>query len=234
MSQPETSSYVEQVLNAMRKQGYEIISDLASLTSSCSQVQYRCYPCQVIKTKTLKDINRRIGQCKQCSSLKVHVKPVDTTILRQTITSFNVEQQPDEIWMPVVGGYVSNKGKVVSGLGGLLKADERNRFYVNGRLQSIESLMQEAEASGEVFCISTTSTCVKPVSKVVSTKQAADRYQVAVYERASDGTNGQLVGVFSSCRQAAKQCKNNAETVRRACKEGKQPVRSSYNFYKVI
>ncbi len=126
------SSLQNEVLDYFSSQGYKIITPIELIKSSMN-IQYHC-KCGNVKCKTLSDIKRR--GCRDCNNLKLKEVPTDFSVIP--------EEFKGEKWVPIVGAFISDKGKCINAHGKLLTPDERGRYFTNGKLQYASILMAKA------------------------------------------------------------------------------------------
>ena len=131
--QTKYSDLQSKVLEHFKEKNYSLISPLINEIKSCTNIKYKCI-CGNEKNKTFRDIIRR--GCRDCNNLKLKEVPTDFSVIPQEFK--------DEKWVPITGGFISDKGKCINSHGKLLTADEKGRYYTNGKLQYASILMANA------------------------------------------------------------------------------------------
>ena len=126
------SNLQTELLEHFNENNYTLITPVNEIKSA-TVVQYTC-KCGNEKTKTFRDLKRR--GCRDCNNLKLKEVPTDRSLIP--------EEFKNERWVPIVGGFISDKGKCINSHGKLLTADERGRYFTNGKLQYASILMANA------------------------------------------------------------------------------------------
>ncbi len=126
------SNLQTELLEHFNENNYTLITPINEI-KSVTVVKYTC-KCGNEKNKTFKDLKRR--GCRDCNNLKLKEVPTDTSIIP--------EEFKNERWAPIVGGFISDKGKCINSHGKLLTPDERGRYFTNGKLQYASILMAKA------------------------------------------------------------------------------------------
>ena len=127
------SNLQNELLSYFQEHNYSLISPPINQIKSSTIVKYICI-CGNEKNKLFKDLKRR--GCRDCNNLKLKEVPTDSSIIP--------DEFKDEKWVPIVGGFISDKGKCINSHGKLLTADEKGRYYTNGKLQYASILMAKA------------------------------------------------------------------------------------------
>jgi len=104
--------------------------DLEKITAKNQPLEYVCN-CNTVKHKAFKEILSR--NCRQCQNEKLKQAPKKSIV----ITPLN----PEEIWRPIDGGFISSLGRCCNTFGKLLVFDERGRYYVGGNSQYASILL---------------------------------------------------------------------------------------------
>jgi len=126
------SNLQNELLEHFNENNYTLITPINEI-KSVTVVQYTC-KCGNEKNKTFKDLKRR--GCRDCNNLKLKEVPTDTSIIP--------EEFKNEKWVPIVGGFISDKGKCINAHGKLLTPDEKGRYFTNGKLQYASIIMAKA------------------------------------------------------------------------------------------
>jgi hypothetical protein len=126
------SNLQKELLEHFTENNYTLITPINEIKSS-TVVVYTC-KCGNNKNKLFKDLKRR--GCRDCNNLKLKEVPTDLSIIP--------EEFKNEKWSPIVGGFISDKGKCINSHGKLLTPDERGRYFTNGKLQYASILMAKA------------------------------------------------------------------------------------------
>jgi hypothetical protein len=126
------SNLQKELLEHFIENNYTLITPITEIKSS-TVVEYTC-KCGNNKNKLFKDLKRR--GCRDCNNLKLKEVPTDLSIIP--------EEFKNEKWAPIVGGFISDKGKCINSHGKLLTPDERGRYFTNGKLQYASILMANA------------------------------------------------------------------------------------------
>ena len=126
------SNLQKELLEHCTEKNYTLITPINEIKSS-TVVEYTC-KCGNNKNKLFKDLKRR--GCRDCNNLKLKEVPTDLSIIP--------EEFKNEKWVPIVGGFISDKGKCINSHGKLLTPDERGRYFTNGKLQYASILMAKA------------------------------------------------------------------------------------------
>ena len=127
-----SSEYQTEILEYFKNQGYTLITPVYEIKNNLN-VEYIC-KCNKTKCKTFRDLKRR--GCRDCNNLKLKELPTDFSVIP--------EEFKNEKWVPIVGGFISDKGKCINSFGKILTPDERGRYYTNGKLQYASILMAKA------------------------------------------------------------------------------------------
>jgi hypothetical protein len=122
-----------EINNYFNDKGYKLLITLDNITAKNQPLQYICC-CGAEKHKAFKEILSR--NCRECKNKK----------LTEVSTNFSVcpTDNPDEKWISIEGGFISNKGRACNVFGKLLTMEERGRYFINGKLQYITILMATA------------------------------------------------------------------------------------------
>jgi len=122
-----------EINNYFNDKGYKLLITLDNITAKNQPLQYICC-CGTEKHKAFKEILSR--NCRECKNKK----------LTEVSTNFSVcpTDNPDEKWISIEGGFISNKGRACNVFGKLLTMEERGRYFINGKLQYITILMATA------------------------------------------------------------------------------------------
>ena len=126
------SNLQNELLEHFKEKDYTLITPINEIKSS-TVVQYTC-KCGNEKNKKFNDLKRR--GCRDCNNLKLKEVPTDLSLIP--------EEFKNEKWAPIVGGFISDKGKCINSHGKLLTPDERGRYFTNGKLQYASILMAKA------------------------------------------------------------------------------------------
>jgi len=126
------SNLQTELLEHFNENNYTLITPVNEIKSA-TVVQYIC-KCGNEKNKIFRDLKRR--GCRDCNNLKLKEVPTDTSIIP--------EEFKNERWAPIVGGFISDKGKCINAHGKLLTSDEKGRYFTNGKLQYASILMANA------------------------------------------------------------------------------------------
>jgi len=126
------SSLQKELLNHFEENKYILITPINEIKSN-NIVEYTC-KCGNKKNKFFKDIKKR--GCRDCNNLKLKEIPTDFSVIP--------EEFKNEKWAPIIGGFISDKGKCINSHGKLLTPDERGRYFTNGKLQYASILMAKA------------------------------------------------------------------------------------------
>ena len=121
--QQEISEYFE-------KYGYIFITSLTDITTTRQKINYICC-CENEKSKPFKEILTR--NCRSCINNSLKEVPSDYSVCPN--------EDEDEKWEAVKGGFISSKGRGINVFGKLLEMDERGRYYFAGKLQYITIIM---------------------------------------------------------------------------------------------
>ncbi len=126
------SNLQKELLEHFTEHNYTLITPINEIKSS-TIVEYTC-KCGNNKNKLFKDLKRR--GCRDCNNLKLKEVPTDFSVIP--------EEFKNERWVPIVGGFISDKGKCINAHGKLLTPDEKGRYFTNGKLQYASILMANA------------------------------------------------------------------------------------------
>jgi hypothetical protein len=126
------SNLQNELLEHFEEHNYTLITPINEIKSS-TVVEYTC-KCGNNKNKLFKDLKRR--GCRDCNNLKLKEIPTDLSVIP--------EEFKNEKWVPIIGGFISDKGKCINSHGKLLTPDERGRYFTNGKLQYASILMANA------------------------------------------------------------------------------------------
>lgn len=126
------SNLQNELLEHFKENNYSLITPINEIKSA-TVVQYTC-KCGNEKNKIFKDLKRR--GCRDCNNLKLKEVPTDLSLIP--------EEFKNERWVPIVGGFISDKGKCINAHGKLLTPDEKGRYFTNGKLQYASILMANA------------------------------------------------------------------------------------------
>ena len=126
------SNLQTELLEYFKENNYTLITPIDEI-KSITVVQYTC-KCGNEKNKKFNDLKRR--GCRDCNNLKLKEVPTDLSLIP--------EEFKNEKWAPIVGGFISDKGKCINSHGKLLTPDERGRYFTNGKLQYASILMAKA------------------------------------------------------------------------------------------
>lgn len=126
------SNLQKELLEHFKENNFTLITPINEIKSS-TIVEYTC-KCGNNKNKLFKDLKRR--GCRDCNNLKLKEVPTDISIIP--------EEFKNEKWVPIVGGFISEKGKCINSHGKILTPDERGRYFTNGKLQYASILMAKA------------------------------------------------------------------------------------------
>ena len=132
-SQTKYSDLQNKLLEHFQEKNYSLVYPPIIEIKSSTIVKYLC-KCGNEKNKTFTDIKRR--GCRDCNNLKLKEVPSDFSVIP--------EEFKDEKWVAITGGFISDKGKCINSHGKLLTADEKGRYYTNGKLQYASILMANA------------------------------------------------------------------------------------------
>jgi hypothetical protein len=132
-SQTKYSDLQSKVLEYFQEKNYSLISPPINQIKSTTIIKYICI-CKNEKNKTFRDLVRR--GCRDCNNLKLKEVPTDFSVIPKEFK--------DEKWVPITGGFISDKGKCINSHGKLLTADEKGRYFTNGKLQYASILMANA------------------------------------------------------------------------------------------
>jgi hypothetical protein len=108
--------------------------DLSIITAKNQSLQYIC-KCGTFKTKAFKEILSR--ECRNCKTKLFKQIPKDCLIIQNLL-------QSEEECVPVVGGFITNKGRAFNILGKELTIDEKGRYHLGGEQQYASILMAKA------------------------------------------------------------------------------------------
>lgn len=133
------SAYVRQAVTTLKARGITIITPYNQLVSSNSTIEYTCNPCSQHKIKKLKEAMDE--NCRACKGLKLQAVPTDEKVLEAALGSQGL--QPDEVFFPIEGAWLSNQGRCVSALGKLLTLDDKGRYHVAGRHQYLTKMLED-------------------------------------------------------------------------------------------
>jgi hypothetical protein len=127
----------QEIKNYFEEHNYTLISpNFNEVTSKSQSLKVLCC-CGSNKSKCYKDMLRR--PCRGCKEQKLSEIPTSLDVIKNII-----EEDPEDEWKPVVGGFISKKGRAANYFGKILFQDERGRYYLNGKLQYSSILMAEA------------------------------------------------------------------------------------------
>ncbi len=126
------SNIQNELLEHFKENNYTLITPINEIKSS-TIVEYTC-KCGNEKNKIFRDLKRR--GCRECNNLKLKEVPSDTSVIPQEFK--------DEKWVPIIGGFISDKGKCINAHGKLLTPDEKGRYFTGGKLQYASILMAKA------------------------------------------------------------------------------------------
>jgi hypothetical protein len=126
------SKIQNELLEHFKENNYTLITPINEIKSS-TIIEYTC-KCGNEKNKIFRDLKRR--GCRECNNLKLKEVPSDTSVIPQEFK--------DERWVPIVGGFISDKGKCINAHGKLLTPDEKGRYFTGGKLQYASILMAKA------------------------------------------------------------------------------------------
>lgn len=126
------SNLQNELLEHFKENNYSLITPINEIKSA-TVVQYTC-KCGNEKNKIFKDLKRR--GCRDCNNLKLKEVPTDLSLIP--------EEFKNEKWAPIIGGFISDKGKCINAHGKLLTPDEKGRYFTNGKLQYASILMANA------------------------------------------------------------------------------------------
>ncbi len=112
---------------------YELFKSRGCEIINCDNrkaIEYLC-KCGKSRTQALNDFKRRF--CKTCKVNLLHEIPTD-----------DIEGINGEIWIPIMGGYISNFGKAKSALDKDLTLDNKGRYHLDGKNQYASRIMAKA------------------------------------------------------------------------------------------
>lgn len=123
----------KEITDYLNSCGYNLITDIKTITSKSQLIEYTC-KCEEVKKKMFKDLIRR--GCKTCNSIKSKEIPEDFSVCPKN--------NPDEIWKPIQGGFISNLGNAINVEGKEMTLDTTGRYTIGGVHQYATILMANA------------------------------------------------------------------------------------------
>jgi len=127
----------EEIKDFFEKNNYTLVSPkFDKIISKYDQLKLICR-CGVEKSKTYYDMLRR--ECKECKNNKLKELPTSLDVIKDIINN-----DPEDEWKPIVGGFISKKGRAANVFGKILSLEERGRYKINGKLQYSSILMAKA------------------------------------------------------------------------------------------
>ena len=124
----------EEIQAFFEAKNFKFVTELDSIRTNSQKITFIC-GCGEQKIQMFKDI-KRDRECRTCKSKKFSEVPTDFSVCPK--------DNPDENWVAVEGGFISNLGNAVNPFGKVLSLDEKGRYYLNGKLQYVSILMAKA------------------------------------------------------------------------------------------
>jgi hypothetical protein len=129
----------EELRNEIKKyfdeHNYNLITDLKTISAKANSLHYICC-CGDEKHKSYKDILLKV--CRSCKNNLLKEIPTDFGPL---FLNKDFKIQPEEEWIAIKGGFLSNQGRLANVFGKLLTIDEKGRYYISGETEYITILM---------------------------------------------------------------------------------------------
>lgn len=122
----------QEKLKLFQERGCKVIS--TEIKNNKEHIEYIC-KCGEIKKKIFNDFKRR--GCRTCN--------VKNLTIKEEKNEYFDEENKEELWRPVTGGWVSSFGRAKNNNGVMLKLCEtKYRYYINGKNQYASRLLAEA------------------------------------------------------------------------------------------
>ncbi len=132
-NESKIDEFYNEIQDFFRPRGFVLNDPKESLKLRSQNLNYTCL-CGKTFSRTFKDI-KRDNKCRTCTTEKLSKVSNDFSICPN--------DDPNEKWVSIKGGFISSKGRCVSAAGTLLIPDERQRYFVGGSHKQAKDLMAE-------------------------------------------------------------------------------------------
>ena len=140
----DTQNYADQIIQFFKHQHIQVLTHKAQIINASSVLLIQHVHCEKQEITSIQNFAKETFGCRKCSGIMLKQTPTWDFVLHENLKSMTDLHQ-DELWRPVVGGWVSSYGKAMNSLGKVLTLDtSKDRYNIGGSAQYRTTLLGTA------------------------------------------------------------------------------------------